>query len=154
MSSSYYILGTCFVFDDASRQVSADSRLKYDQTGPMPVILVPQPSNDPNDPLVCSKRVLVKGSIAECIELANMEAGHDGPDTVFCLRDRFNAKPAACRKYSYPIFDNGKGLHANSATDRLSFMRRWGGGVFICALSKGLGQTAFIPIRNYSYNNK
>ncbi|KAL9125824.1 MAG: hypothetical protein Q9217_005032 [Psora testacea] len=28
-----------------------DSRLKYDRSGPVPIILVPQPSDDPNDPL-------------------------------------------------------------------------------------------------------
>ena len=28
-----------------------DSRLKFDQSGPTPIILVPQPSDDPNDPL-------------------------------------------------------------------------------------------------------
>lgn len=29
-----------------------DSRLKYDRTGKEPILLVPQPSDDPNDPLV------------------------------------------------------------------------------------------------------
>ena len=47
--------GTSFVLDDASRPsqtVDLDTRLKYDQSGPVPIILVPQPSDDPNDPLV------------------------------------------------------------------------------------------------------
>lgn len=47
--------GTSFVYDDASRpgeDGQLDSRLKYDRTGPVPIILVPQPSDDPNDPLV------------------------------------------------------------------------------------------------------
>ncbi|KAK4698040.1 hypothetical protein P7C71_g108, partial [Lecanoromycetidae sp. Uapishka_2] len=46
--------GTSFVYDDASRLVldgELDSRLKYDRTGAVPIILVPQPSDDPNDPL-------------------------------------------------------------------------------------------------------
>jgi hypothetical protein len=29
-----------------------DPRLKYDTTGKKPVVLIPQPSDDPNDPLV------------------------------------------------------------------------------------------------------
>jgi hypothetical protein len=48
--------GTSFVYDDASRPVapgSTDSRIKYDESGPVKIILVPQPSDDPNDPLVC-----------------------------------------------------------------------------------------------------
>lgn len=30
-----------------------DSNLKYDRSGSVPILLVPQPSDDPNDPLVC-----------------------------------------------------------------------------------------------------
>lgn len=47
--------GTVFVYDDTSRRTTgeqADARLKYDRSGPVPTILVPQPSDDPNDPLV------------------------------------------------------------------------------------------------------
>ena len=50
-------IGTSFVYDDASRPVQdgeLDSRLKYDRSGSVPIILVPQPSDDPNDPLVRS----------------------------------------------------------------------------------------------------
>lgn len=46
------ISGTSYVYDDASRPTDRggiDSRLKHDGD----VILVPQPSDDPNDPLVC-----------------------------------------------------------------------------------------------------
>lgn len=46
--------GTAFVLDDATRHVDVDSRMKYDNSGPIPIILVPQPSDDPNDPLVRS----------------------------------------------------------------------------------------------------
>lgn len=31
---------------------SLDPNLKYDTTGPTPIVLIPQPSDDPNDPLV------------------------------------------------------------------------------------------------------
>lgn len=47
--------GTSFIYDDASRPAQEGQlelrRLKYDRSGPVPVILVPQPSDDPNDPL-------------------------------------------------------------------------------------------------------
>ena len=49
-----YTAGTSFVYDDASRPTQdgeLDSRLKYDRSGAVPIILVPQPSDDPNDPL-------------------------------------------------------------------------------------------------------
>ena len=47
-------VGTSFVYDDASRPTATgepDARLKYDTSGSVPIILVPQPSDDPNDPL-------------------------------------------------------------------------------------------------------
>jgi hypothetical protein len=33
-------------------EVVIDPNLKYDTTGKTPIVLVPQPSDDPNDPLV------------------------------------------------------------------------------------------------------
>ena len=36
----------------AEEDVTIDENLKYDRSGPIPIILVPQPSDDPNDPLV------------------------------------------------------------------------------------------------------
>ncbi|KAL9098905.1 MAG: hypothetical protein Q9163_005515 [Psora crenata] len=48
------LAGTSFVYDDDSRPApdrELNSRLKYDRSGPVPTILVPQPSDDPNDPL-------------------------------------------------------------------------------------------------------
>lgn len=36
--------------------VPEESHLKYDKSGPVPIILVPQPSDDPNDPLVRKHR--------------------------------------------------------------------------------------------------
>jgi hypothetical protein len=53
-------LGTSFVVDDEARRAenhtTLDPNLKYDRSGSVPIILVPQPSDDPNDPLVRSTR--------------------------------------------------------------------------------------------------
>ena len=49
-----HVPGTAFVLDgDRKREVAQDTarnHLKYDKTGK--ILLVPQPSDDPNDPLV------------------------------------------------------------------------------------------------------
>lgn len=49
-------LGTAYVLDDerrkAAEHLTIDPSLKYDTSGKTPIILVPQPSDDPNDPLV------------------------------------------------------------------------------------------------------
>lgn len=50
------IKGTTRYFDDPERpQIAREgiTGLKCDTSGPVPIILVPQPSDDPNDPLVC-----------------------------------------------------------------------------------------------------
>ena len=55
MQTLIHAKGTAHVYDDANRSSGndgVDSRLKYDRSGTVPVILVPQPSDDPNDPLV------------------------------------------------------------------------------------------------------
>ncbi|KAH6675582.1 MFS transporter-like protein [Halenospora varia] len=52
--SMEHVPGTTRYFDDPERPQAATStttRLKCDTSGPVPIILVPQPSDDPNDPL-------------------------------------------------------------------------------------------------------
>ena len=67
-SDSEQNTGTSFVYDDASRPAQEgepDSRLKYDTSGRVPIILVPQPSDDPNDPLVSYKTTHTPVTIAD-----------------------------------------------------------------------------------------
>jgi hypothetical protein len=51
------LTGTSYVNEDADlTQTQPDHQqpwLKYDRTGPVPILLIPQPSDDPYDPLVC-----------------------------------------------------------------------------------------------------
>lgn len=47
-----------FQLQTAASREELDPRLKYDTSGKKPVVLIPQPSDDPNDPLVCSGRAL------------------------------------------------------------------------------------------------
>ncbi|EGE77175.2 MFS transporter [Blastomyces dermatitidis ATCC 18188] len=49
-----HVPGTTFILEDDSstvEQLAPSPHLKYDTSGPTPIILVPQPSDDPNDPL-------------------------------------------------------------------------------------------------------
>jgi hypothetical protein len=53
--SQLTVKGTSRYFDDPERPQAATSEhsgLKCDTSGSVPIILVPQPSDDPNDPLV------------------------------------------------------------------------------------------------------
>jgi hypothetical protein len=49
-------LGTVDIFENEradDQPPTYHSHLKYDRSGSVPILLVPQPSDDPNDPLVC-----------------------------------------------------------------------------------------------------
>ncbi|KAH1509061.1 hypothetical protein KXX06_007521, partial [Aspergillus fumigatus] len=47
-----HVPGTSYILEDERDDNTAlDSRLKYDRSGDVPILLVPQPSDDPNDPL-------------------------------------------------------------------------------------------------------
>ncbi|KAK6334839.1 hypothetical protein TWF718_010284 [Orbilia javanica] len=47
-----HVPGTAILEDDiqGDEVPVLDPNLKYDTTGPRPIVLVPQPSDDPNDP--------------------------------------------------------------------------------------------------------
>lgn len=65
------MLGTVYIYEDASRPTQPDSRrLKYGNG----LILVPQPSEDPNDPLVRKRFAIATSQILMEAELAIMEA--------------------------------------------------------------------------------
>jgi hypothetical protein len=56
------------------------SHLKYDRSGSVPILLVPQPSDDPNDPLVCPRTVennQPSPANGDAVELAVMETRLD-----------------------------------------------------------------------------
>ncbi|KAF7156855.1 hypothetical protein CNMCM5623_000700 [Aspergillus felis] len=47
-----HVPGTSYILEDRTSDYTAvDSHLKYDRSGDVPILLVPQPSDDPNDPL-------------------------------------------------------------------------------------------------------
>lgn len=63
--------GTVYIYEDASRPTRPDSRrLKYGND----LILVPQPSEDPNDPLVRKSFAIATSQTLMEAELAIMEA--------------------------------------------------------------------------------
>lgn len=57
MGAGSAVLPGGFQLQTAASREELDPRLKYDLTGKKPVVLIPQPSDDPNDPLVCFGRV-------------------------------------------------------------------------------------------------
>ncbi|KAF3152821.1 hypothetical protein TWF569_002646 [Orbilia oligospora] len=91
-----HVPGTAILEDDiqGDEVPVLDPNLKYDNTGPRPIVLVPQPSDDPNDPLVSADpglETLLRTTTFQCIgvngvlirslfgllELATMAQGFD-----------------------------------------------------------------------------
>jgi hypothetical protein len=75
-------IGTTRYFDDPERPQVATSEstgLKCDTSGPIPIILVPQPSDDPNDPLVST------GNPKDCCSTNSdfFRTGPSGSETLF-----------------------------------------------------------------------
>ena len=113
------MLGTVFVYDHVSRPTQPESRpLKYGN-GPVPVILVPQPSDDPNDPLVSKGSLLATLQTLMEAELATMEArlgalistmippiayiSADSSHSIDPLRYCLDIESSARRKYGHLI---------------------------------------------------
>lgn len=100
----YGFSGTAYVLDEvnsSTESIQTDSRLKYDRSGPVPIILVPQPSDDPNDPLVSYDMAIFTVSelttlndegitgfwLTKHLELASMEARSNSWNSInrFCF---------------------------------------------------------------------
>ena len=119
------------------------------------MILVPQPSDDPNDPLVgliyISRRQRANSSQPE---LASLVAGFDPFHPIFCLSNCINTKSTSRGKYRHLVNNIGKRLYADSTSNRVPFMRGWGCRVSLCCLSKSMGQTTSVLAWDYNYNHQ
>ena len=95
------------MYDDASRPAlegELDTRLKYDSSGPVRIILVPQPSDDPNDPLVSLPKFTIHGdALNKNIELAAMEARLNHSHPRHNLRHSVDSQPSPRCKHRDPI---------------------------------------------------
>lgn len=90
-------LGTVFIYDDVSRPAQVGQpgsrQLKYGY-GPDPIILVPQPSDDPNDPLV---RKLDSCNIADT---DGSRIGHYGSGTWYLSQSPVILKSSYFTRFS------------------------------------------------------
>ena len=163
------MLGTVFVYDHVSRPTQPESRpLKYGN-GRVPVILVPQPSDDPNDPLVSKTSPLATSQTLMEAELAIMEArlgaliitmipsiayiSADPPHSLDPLRYCLHAESSARRKYGHPIIALRSGLYADGPCYGLPSTRSWGGRLPFHSLRTSLGQASSISPGHYSHNH-
>lgn len=143
------VTGTSFVYDDASRQVEVGSAaLKYDRNGREPIILVPQPSDDPNDPLASSPdsvQTLETLSLFIPTELVPLEARFDPYNSLPPLGYSVNPKPVTRCKYRDFKFASQEGLYADGPPHGVAPMRSRGGRIPFRRFRKSMGQKTSVP---------
>lgn len=142
--------GTSDIYEqngDASDQTPGASGLKCDWSGNQPIILVPQPSDDPNDPLVCPRehRTLEFVSTTKVLtrmvllELAIMATRYDSCHPLLRNDPLHNPKLYPSRKYSHHRRLRGNHVYSSRPVDWISPMRCRRGGNSHCANGSGLG---------------
>lgn len=148
------IAGTSLVYDDASRPAEPsvmDTRLKYDTTRPIPIILVPQPSDDPNDPLVGSgsgpKSAARRMLTVSRIELASMEARCHPTSPFPTIGHGLDAQPTARCEHLDAVALVWQHIYTDSASYRIPSMRRGSGRLPLRGIRKSLGETPPVPPR-------
>lgn len=144
--SMEHVPGTTRYFDDPERPQAATADttgLKCDTSGPVPIILVPQPSDDPNDPLVGHIIPNLK-RMSDSIntELAIMETRPHPPHTLNRLDFR-NMSGSYTRSEHLNIISLFRAqIHEDRSTYRLFLDGRWSCWHTVCAICKDMGKEA------------
>ena len=151
------ILGTAFIYEDASRPTQdgqlESRRLKYDRSGLRAIILVPQPSDDPNDPLVRKTFLVPTWQTLMESELATLEARLDPRHTVGPIGHCLYIESSACRKHCHIITALRQELYADGARHWLSSAWSRRGRLPFRRLRTSLGQASSISTGYYSHNH-
>ena len=144
--------GTTRYFDDPDRPlvatVGAAASLKCDTSGPLPIILVPQPSDDPNDPLVGTLATRWWRGTDNCVaELAVVAARcyHDRAFGHVVVRDVPWSDPRGEYVDPVPLFLDR--IYEDCASHRLLPVGRRRCGRLGCSFGQDLGQEASLPAR-------
>ena len=151
-----HVQGTVYVHEYEQRHaelLETARHLKRDKTGR--VILVPQPSNDPNDPLVsCFLNTLLHSPLITIIELASLEARCDSWCPLLRLMPCYNCITSTRSRFG----DTCDPLQANfpgcGPSDSLPSCRCRRGRMAVCGISKSLGQETSVSLWSAPYGRK
>jgi hypothetical protein len=148
-------VGTTRYFDDPERPQAATSEsvgLKCDTSGPIPIILVPQPSDDPNDPLVGTSGVEDCTSTNIGTELASVEARRypRHPLRRFDLCDL--SRTYTCSKHYNLIIILLSRIWPSCNSHRIFSAWCRSCRHISCSLGQNLGKETFVPFRNVAYH--
>lgn len=155
-SKTDLILGTSFVVDDEARRAEEttilDPNLKYDKSGPTPIILVPQPSDDPNDPLVCTLNRIISAELTRYADLAPMATRLHTFYSLLPRSHSLDSLPASGSRFCDPSPELQVHLRQSRATYRLPPPRCRRRRFSLCSFVPRLGQEAYLPHRHNSHN--
>lgn len=161
--------GTTYILDDdtaSSDPATTNPNLKYDRSGPVPIILVPQPSDDPNDPLVrtrspavptrwriitgnisCSVDVKASTDSYTFLELASLASRPHSCCPLLCLCDMRNHQSSLGSEHGSNLTLFRKRLYKNRPAYRISSLWRRSCWDSLRTHGTGLGQTTSVYTR-------
>lgn len=142
-----HVPGTVYVYHAEQRQVellATAQHLKRDKTGK--VILVPQPSNDPNDPLVSLCASLPTSSTLILAELASLAARSDPRCPLFRLVPCDYGVSFARGGFDDTCNSLQAHISGCGAFDGVPLMRRGCGRMAVRRIGKSLGQKTSLSL--------
>ena len=135
--------GTVNVLEEEGQPKAAGVGLKKHGN----IILVPQPSDDPNDPLV-GMRCPLKISYLKVAELAIVEERCDSSHSLPHLLGRIDAIAATCCKYHHSVALVHVTVHGGCAPDRIPPPGCRRCRFHICRIGKSMGKEASLSSRH------
>jgi hypothetical protein len=143
-----HVPGTVYVYESEQRhaELLENARhLKKDKTGR--IILVPQPSGDPNDPLVCLLRHCSTMSLlTPLVELASLAARRDPRYLVLRILPRYHRIPSTGRGFGHACNSIQANISGCGPAYSLPPLRRLCGGMALCCIGKSMGQTTSVSV--------
>ena len=116
------------------------------------IILVPQPSDDPNDPLVKLSYTHRRSKVLNIIELAVMETRSNTVHPVPHLTHCVHLIPTARRKHNHSLALVRTTVYPDRTAHRIPSPRRRCRRLHLCCISKSMGKEASLPVRNARYH--
>ena len=151
-----HVPGTVFVYETEQRHaelLGSARHLKKDKTGR--IILVPQPSDDPNDPLVCSFHAPQDAMVLTLMaELASLAARCHSRNPVLRILSGNHGVSSPRSRLGHPWDSFQANIPRCGAAHGLPPLRRMRSWMVVCRVGKSMGQEASIPLRSTAHDCK
>ena len=151
-----HVPGTVYVYESEQRQaelLQSARHLKKDKTGR--IILVPQPSDDPNDPLVRRNHNACEyPTLTVLIELASLATRRDPRHSLLCLLSRDDCISSTGSRFCHSCNCFPANIPGGGSAHSLPPVRRGRGRMAFRRISKSMGQKTSISAGLAAHDRK